>query len=103
MVATSLHTAPPATPTFNLGTEVPTTASVLPDAPLNVPGHPLTSVVVTQCNYIVVIYLTMPDGRLIRIDPTTKMNWGDALTMAASATRSEQAAITCGEPEYNGT
>src|SRR5262249_28128198 len=31
-------------------------------------GHPLTSVVVTQCNLIVAVYMTMADGRLLRFD-----------------------------------
>ncbi len=35
---------------------------------LAVEGHPLTSVVVTQCNLIVAVYMTMPDGRLLRFD-----------------------------------
>src|SRR3990170_2870687 len=33
-----------------------------------VEGHPLTSVVVTQCNLVVAVYMTMPDGRLLRFD-----------------------------------
>src|SRR5512146_2242509 len=44
-------------------TEVP----VEKDAPA-AQGHPMTSVVVTQCNLIVGVYLTMPDGRLLRFD-----------------------------------
>ncbi len=31
-------------------------------------GHPLTSVVITQCNLIVAVYMTMPDGKLLRFD-----------------------------------
>src|SRR5581483_2086115 len=41
-------------------TEVP----VEPNAP-DVAGHPMTSVVVTR-NLIVAVYMTMPDGRLLR-------------------------------------
>lgn len=44
------------------GTEVPIEKHAPPVA-----AHPLTSVVVTQCNLIVAVYLTMPDGQLLRL------------------------------------
>jgi len=50
-------------------TEVP----VEKDAPA-VQGHPLTSIVVTQCNLIVAVYLTMPDGRLLRYDHSASVS-----------------------------
>lgn len=93
-VVTGCAAHPPVKITPAQGYEIPT----LLNAP-TVDGHPLTSVVVTACNAIVVIYLTMPDGKLIRIDPTSKMDWGSALTAASTATRSEQVAIPCAEQD----
>ena len=49
-------------------TEVP----VEKDAP-SVAGHPLTSVVVTQCNLIVAVYMTMADGTLLRFDSSASV------------------------------
>ena len=59
--------APRVTPIAHV-TEVP----VEKEAP-QVDGHPLTSVVVTQCNLIVAVYMTMPDGRLLRFDKSTSV------------------------------
>jgi len=36
-------------------------------------GHPMTAVVVTQYNLIVAVYLTMPDGRLLRFDKSANI------------------------------
>ena len=47
--------------------ETKTRRSIAKDAP-NLPRAPLTSIVVTQCNLIVAVYLTMPDGTLLRFD-----------------------------------
>jgi hypothetical protein len=58
-------------------------------------GHPLTSVVVTQCNLIVAVYLTMPDGRLLRFDKTAAIPAEQLLSMAYTATRSERVEVSC--------
>lgn len=60
-------------------------------------GHPLTSVVVTQCNLIVAVYMTMPDGRLLRFDKSTSMPSEQLMTIAYSATRSERVEVSCNE------
>lgn len=73
-------------------TEVP----VEQEAP-KVDGHPLTSVVVTQCNLIVAVYMTMPDGRLLRFDKSTEVPSEQLMTMAYSATRSERVEVSCNE------
>jgi len=59
------------------------------------PGHPLTSVVVTQCNLIVALYVTMPDGKLLRFDQSTAVPAEQLLIMAYAATRSERVAVSC--------
>ncbi len=73
-------------------TEVP----VEKDAP-KVEGHPLTSVVVTQCNLIVAVYMTMPDGRLLRFDKSASVPSEQLMTMAYSATRSERVEVSCND------
>jgi hypothetical protein len=78
-------------------TEVP----VEKDAP-KVDGHPLTSVVVTQCNLIVAVYMTMPDGRLLRFDKSTSVPSEQLMTMAYSATRSERVEVSCNEEGASG-
>lgn len=60
-------------------------------------GHPLTSVVVTQCNLIVAVYMTMPDGKLVRFDHTTQLPSDALLGLAYSATRSERVEVSCNE------
>lgn len=60
-----------------------------------VEGHPLTSVVVTQCNLVVAVYVTMPDGRLLRFDKGANMPVEQLLTMAYTATRSERVEVSC--------
>ena len=73
-------------------TEVP----VEQEAP-KVEGHPLTSVVVTQCNLIVAVYMTMSDGRLLRFDKSASVPSDQLMTMAYSATRSERVEVSCNE------
>lgn len=58
-------------------------------------GHPLTSVVVTQCNLIVAVYMTMPDGRLLRFDSKAEVAPDALVSMAYSATRSERVEVSC--------
>jgi hypothetical protein len=62
-----------------------------------VPGHPLTSVVVTQCNLVVAVYMTMPDGKLLRFDSTAAVSAQSLVEMAYSATRSERVEVSCNE------
>ncbi len=73
-------------------TEVP----VEKEAP-NISGHPLTSVVVTQCNLIVAVYMTMSDGRLLRFDKSASVPTDQLMTMAYSATRSERVEVSCND------
>jgi hypothetical protein len=60
-------------------------------------GHPLTSIVVTQCNLIVAVYMTMPDGRLLRFDKSAAVPSEQLMTMAYSATRSERVEVSCND------
>jgi hypothetical protein len=73
-------------------TEVP----VEKNAP-TVQGHPLTSVVVTQCNLIVAVYMTMPDGKLLRFDSSANVPAEQLLEMAYTATRSERVEVSCND------
>lgn len=66
------------------------------DAPA-IQGHPLTSVVVTQCNLIVAVYLTMQDGSLLRFDSGAKVPADQLLQMAYAATRSERVEVSCND------
>jgi hypothetical protein len=60
-----------------------------------VEGHPLTSVVVTQCNLVVAVYMTMPDGRLLRFDKNTNVPAEELVAIAYTATRSERVEVSC--------
>lgn len=72
------------------GTEVGTDK----DAPV-VEGHPLTSVVVTQCNLVVAVYMTMPDGRFLRFDQKANVSAEELLTVAYTAAHSERVEVSC--------
>jgi hypothetical protein len=89
--ALSSHAPPRAMPVAHV-TEVPVEKNAPPAQ-----GHPLTSVVVTQCNLIVAIYMTMADGRLLRFDHTTDVPAEQLLTMAYTATRSERVEVSCND------
>jgi hypothetical protein len=78
-------------------TEVP----IEKDAP-KMEGHPLTSVVVTQCNLIVAVYMTMPDGRLLRFDHSASIRSEDLMAIAYSATRSERVEVSCNDAGAEG-
>jgi hypothetical protein len=69
---------------------------------LAVEGHPLTSVVVTQCNLIVAVYMTMPDGRLLRFDKDAKVPSEQLMHMAFSAMRSERVEVSCNDAGADG-
>lgn len=58
-------------------------------------GKPVTAVAITQCNLIVVVYLTMPDGRLLRFDKSNQIPASELLAMAYSAVRSERVEVGC--------
>jgi hypothetical protein len=73
-------------------TEVP-----IEKAAPQLPGHPLTSVVVTQCNLIVAVYMTMPDGRLLRYDHSASISVDQLLDMAYTASRSERVEVSCND------
>jgi hypothetical protein len=60
-----------------------------------VAGHPLTSVVVTQCNLVVAVYMTMPDGRFLRFDQKAGVPADDLVTMAYTAGHSERVEVSC--------
>ena len=60
-----------------------------------VEGHPLTSVVVTQCNLIVAVYMTMPDGRLLRFDSKADVAAEALVNIAYTAARSERVEVSC--------
>lgn len=98
--ATSINSAPTAaahaTPVAHV-TEVP----IEKDAP-KIEGHPLTSVVVTQCNLIVAVYMTMADGRLLRFDKSAAVPSEQLMTMAYSATRSERVEVSCNDVGASG-
>ena len=64
------------------------------DAP-KLEGHPLTSVVVTQCNLVVAVYMTMPDGRLVRFDRNADIPADKLVNMAYTAERSERVEVSC--------
>jgi hypothetical protein len=78
-------------------TEVP----VEKNAPA-LPGHPLTSVVVTQCNLIVAVYMTMPDGKLLRFDHSASIPAEQLLQMAFTASRSERIEVSCNSEGATG-
>jgi hypothetical protein len=82
--------------TFSTCIAVATEVPVEKDAP-KVEGHPLTSVVVTQCNLIVAVYMTMPDGRLLRFDKSAAVPSEQLMTMAYSAVRSERVEVSCND------
>jgi len=64
------------------------------DAPV-VEGHPLTSVVVTQCNLVVAVYMTMPDGRFLRFDQKANVSAEELITIAYTASHSERVEVSC--------
>jgi hypothetical protein len=99
-IPASLWLASASTYAANPGETIPTAhATEVPvekDAPA-VSGHPLTSVVVTQCNLIVAVYLTMQDGRLLRYDHTAAVSADQLIQMAYTATRSERVEVSCND------
>jgi hypothetical protein len=93
-----VNTASAAQPTSAPVTQVAHAVEVPVDkSALSVEGHPLTSVVVTQCNLIVAVYMTMPDGRLLRFDKSAGVPSQQLMTMAYSAPRSERVEVSCND------
>lgn len=76
-------------------TEFPGTSVAEAPGAQPIEGAPLTAVVVTQCNQLVVVYMTLPGGGLVRIDQTNGIPWDQALTAANSALRSERVEVSC--------
>ena len=76
------------------GVEVPVEKAA---ATVDMEGHPLTSVVVTQCNLVVAVYVTMPDGKLLRFDKSANVPIDQLLKMAYTATRSERVEVSCND------
>lgn len=64
------------------------------DAPV-VAGQPLTAVVITQCSGLLAVYMTMPDGRLVRFDQSSGLPVDKLLTAAYTAKRSERIEVAC--------
>jgi hypothetical protein len=62
---------------------------------VEVESHPLTSVVVTQCNLLVAVYVTTQEGKLLRFDKTAGVPPEKLLNMAYAATRSERVEVAC--------
>lgn len=60
-----------------------------------VEGTPLTSVVVTQCNMVVAVYMTMQDGRLLRFDQKAAVPAEDLVSVAYTAASSERVEVAC--------
>lgn len=93
-------TSPPSALAKGSGTSHVLSVAHTTDVPVekNAPaaqGHPMTAVVVTQCNLIVAVYLTMPDGRLLRFDRSANIPAEQLLSMAYTATRSERVEVSC--------
>jgi len=86
-VVQTVHASDPA---VGAATEIPEKKNV----PMT-PGHPLSSVVVTQCNLIVAVYVTMSDGRLLRFDKSSSVPAQQLLSMAYTASRSERVDVPC--------
>lgn len=51
--------------------------------------------VVTQCNLVVAVYMTMPDGRLLRFDRQSDIPAEQLVSIAYTATRSERVEVSC--------
>jgi hypothetical protein len=73
-------------------TEVPVEKDARP-----LQGRPLSAVVVTQCDLIVAVYLTLQDGRLLRFDHTAAVPAERLLDMAYTANRSERVEVDCND------
>lgn len=79
--------------------EVPVDA----DAP-KLEQHPLSSVVITQCDLIVAVYITTTDGRLLRFDKSNEkaMQSDQLLTAAYAAAHSERIEVSCNDNGIQG-
>lgn len=59
------------------------------------PGQPLTAVVVTQCNLIVVAYITTGEGKLIRLDSTSGLSVQQLVAAVSLAKTLTSVAVAC--------
>ena len=73
-----------------------------PLAPEFLPDAPLTSVVVTQCNEIVVVYMTTKDGKLVRFDKSSGIPSDKLISAAYSAKVSERVEVSCNSQGIEG-
>lgn len=73
-----------------IGTEIPVNTEAA-----SIEGRPISSVAITQCSLLVAVYVTMPDGKLVRFDMSSNIPAPDLLTMAYTAIRSERIEIGC--------
>lgn len=76
----------------------PATAPVI-EKPELINGAPITAVIVTQCNLLWAVYVTMSDGRLLRFDQTAKVASEQLLELAMTATRSQRIEVACSASE----
>jgi hypothetical protein len=79
------------------GVEVSINADAVP-----VEGRPTSAVAVTQCNLLVAVFLTMPDGRLIHFDSSSGISHDKLLSMAYTAKRSERVEVGCDDVGVKG-
>lgn len=91
LAITSAQSAPPAT-----SDKVAKRTEIQPDK--NAPqmeGNALTSVVVTQCNLLVAVYVTTQEGKLLRFDKSAGVPPEKLLNRAYAAARSERVEVAC--------
>jgi hypothetical protein len=69
----------------------------LNDSPLTttVVVVPLTAVVITQCNDLISVIITMPDGTLRHFGPTDGLSHDEAIHLAEEAVHSIQVQVHC--------
>jgi hypothetical protein len=58
-------------------------------------GQPVTSIAVTQCSLLIAVYVTMPDGQLVRFDQDSQIAADQLLAMAYTAKTSERLELDC--------
>ena len=80
-----------------IGVEVAINEDAVP-----VDGRPTSAVAVTQCNLLVAVFLTMPDGRLIHFDSSSGISHDKLLSMAYTARRSERVEVGCDDVGVKG-
>lgn len=82
------------------GTVIPPTEAKV------VKGQPVSSVVITQCNLLVAVYITTADGQLVRFDGDSGLPVDKVLQLAYEARSSQRVECSCEElapPQYSGS